>query len=93
MEPNCERIWTAAESVRDRIAAFLIEKRLGDSRAYIAESRYSHPKPIVFTFGAIAGVTRASIEIRASQIDHNKDDITLFALLVARCLYQRLTNH
>jgi hypothetical protein len=92
MDSKHERIWIAAESVRNRVASFLVEKKLGDTRAYISESRDSHPDPTVFTFGAIAGAAHASIEIRASQIEHNKDDVSLFALLVARCLYQRLTS-
>jgi hypothetical protein len=65
---------------------------LPDTHAYIVETRITHPESRVFTFAAIAGATHASVKIRVSQIDHNKDDIALFGLLVANCLYQRLTG-
>jgi hypothetical protein len=71
----------------------LSDNGLHDAHAYIVETRITHPEPGVFTFAAVSGATHASVKIRASQIDHNKGDIALFGLLVAHCLYQRMTSH
>jgi hypothetical protein len=93
IESQWQRIWRAADSVRDCVAAFLIENGLRGAHAYIAETRSAHPEPNVFTFAATDGAAHASCKISASQIDRNQDDIAIFALLVAHCLYQRLTSH
>jgi hypothetical protein len=90
IESKWERIWNAAEGVRDRVAALLIGSGLHDAHTYIVETRITRPESGVFTFAAIAGATHASIKINASQMERNTDDVELFALLVAQCLYQRL---
>jgi hypothetical protein len=91
-ESRWERIWSAAEGVRDCIARRLIDGGLHDAHAYIIERRTTCPEPAVFTFAAIAGATHASIKINASQIERNTDEVALFALLVAQCLYQGLES-
>jgi len=93
IESQWERIWRAAEGVKECIAGLLIDNGLHEAHAYIVEARITHPELRVFTFAVIAGTTHASVKIRATQIDHNKDDIAPFGLLVAHCLYQRLMSH
>jgi hypothetical protein len=90
IELRWEHIWSTAEGLRDYVAAHLIGSGLTDAHAYIVETRICRPEPAVFTFAAIAGATQASIKIKASQLERNSDEVALFALLVAQCLYQRL---
>jgi hypothetical protein len=90
MDLKQEQYWQAAEQVRDRIAGFLRDNWLDEAYTYISETRTTVPQPAVFTFAAIARCGHASVKISASQIDRNRADLDLFALLVANCLYQRL---
>jgi hypothetical protein len=90
IQSQWERLWRAAETVKDCVAASLIASGLHDAHAYIAETRISCPEPSVFTIIAIAGATHASIRVKASLMERNTDEARLFALLVAQCLYQRL---